>query len=112
MTTPRLNRRLTLEAPQDVPDGAGGYDRIWMPMGVLWAEVTARAGRERANEVAPVSVSALRIVVRATPVGSAARPRPEQRFREGARVYRILAVAEKDPLGRYLSCQAEEEVVT
>ena len=30
------------------------------------------------------------------------------RFREGARIYPIIAVAEADPEGRYLVCYAEE----
>jgi len=52
-----------------------------------------------------------RITVRAAPVGHAMRPRPEQRFREGARIFRITAVAEGDLRGRYLTCFVEEEVV-
>ena len=53
-----------------------------------------------------------RIVVRAAPMGSDARPRPDQRFREGARVFAIRAVAEEDAAGRYLVCFADEEVAT
>ncbi|WP_425039195.1 head-tail adaptor protein [Primorskyibacter sp. S187A] len=112
MSIPNLNRRLELEAPQDVPDGAGGFDRIWMPMGELWAEITSGTGRETASGTAPVSVTGVKIIVRGAPVTSAARPRPEQRFREGSRVFRITAVTEADQHGRYLSCQAVEEVVT
>jgi head-tail adaptor len=44
-------------------------------------------------------------------VGSDRRPRPDQRFREGARLFRILAVAEADAQGLYLTCFAREEVV-
>ena len=44
------------------------------------------------------------------PPGCEARPRPGQRFREDARVWRIRAVAEAYPAGRYLTCFAEEEV--
>ncbi|WP_368506744.1 phage head completion protein, partial [Staphylococcus pasteuri_A] len=45
MSTPRLNRALVLETAQDVPDGAGGFDRMWMPQGTIWADVSARSGR-------------------------------------------------------------------
>ena len=38
----------------------------------------------------------------------AQRPIAGQRFREGARIYPIIAVAEADPEGRYLVCYAEE----
>ena len=55
------------------------------------------------------SAMGYRITVRAAPVGAPSRPRPDQRFREGARVFRILAVAERDAVGRYLTCFAEEE---
>jgi head-tail adaptor len=51
-------------------------------------------------------------VVRGAPVGVPSRPEAGQRFREGSRVYRIEAVAEKDPQGRYLTCFATEEVAT
>jgi len=52
-----------------------------------------------------------RITVRAAPLNSPRRPRPEQRFRDGARLFRILAVGELDARGQYLVCFAQEEVV-
>jgi hypothetical protein len=38
------------------------------------------------------------------------RPRPDQRLREGARIFTILAVGDSDPTGRYLTCFTQEEV--
>ncbi|UWR21043.1 phage head closure protein [Sulfitobacter sp. S190] len=111
MSAPRLNRRLVLEHPDQLSDGAGGYVQGWVPLGTMWAEVVARAGRETAQAGAPVSRSGLRITVRGAPVGDPARPMPQQRFREGDRIYTIAAVAERDPEGRYLLCSAEEETV-
>ncbi len=110
MSTPRLNRALVLEAPQNVSDGAGGFDRLWMPQGTVWAEVTARTGRVTRGEAGPHSVTAYRMVVRGAPVGDPARPEAGQRFRDGSRVWRIEAVAERDPEGRYLTCFTEEEL--
>ena len=69
-----------------------------------------RSGRERAQAGEPVSTMGYRIVVRGAPAGSAQRPAPEQRFRDGARLYLIRAVAEHDPAGRFLTCFADEEV--
>ncbi len=112
MNTPLLNRRLVLEAPVRMPDGAGGYSETWQAQGALWAEVRTRTGRERAQAGIPVSTVTYNIVVRAAPHGSAARPMPEQRFREGDRLFLIQAVAERDPEGRFLTCFAEEESVT
>ena len=111
MKAPHLSRQLVLEAPERVSDGAGGYSTQWTALGTLWAEVSARTGREREVEGAQAALTGYRIVVRGAPVGDPARPRPEQRFREGSRVYRILAVAERDQAGRYLTCYAEEEVL-
>lgn len=109
MRLPVLNRRLLLEAPERVPDGAGGYSQTWVALGAHWAEVRPGAGRESAGEFLTVSAVPYRIVVRAAPVGADARPRPEQRFREGTRVFLITTVAEHDPQGRYLVCHALEE---
>jgi hypothetical protein len=52
------------------------------------------------------------IVVRGAPVGHPGRPAPEQRFRDGQRLFHIRSVAEHDANGRYLICISEEEVVT
>lgn len=110
MSLPVLNRRLVLEAPVRLPDGAGGAIESWSTLGELWADLRPRTGRERAEAGEPVSTMSYRIVVRGAPVESAQRPKPEQRFRDGARLYRIRAVAEHDPAGRYLICFADEEV--
>ncbi|MEY8838088.1 head-tail adaptor protein, partial [Cribrihabitans sp. XS_ASV171] len=71
---------------------------------------SARTGREREAGGVPVSRTGYRIVVRGAPVGSSMRPAPDQRFRDGARVWRIRAVAERDGRGAYLTCYADEEV--
>lgn len=111
MRVPRLNRRLTLESPARVADGSGGFEEAWTPLGVLWAELKARTGRETQVAAAAVSSVPYAIVVRAAPVGHPERPVPEQRFRDGARVFHIRSVAEADPQGWYLTCMADEEVV-
>lgn len=110
MNAPQLNRRLVLETPERVADGAGGFTENWAVLGTLWAEVSPRTGRERAEAGVLVSSVAYRIVVRGAVFGAAGRPKPEQRFREGDRVFVIQAVAERDPEGRYLTCFATEEV--
>lgn len=109
MKTPRLNRKLVLENPNRMGDGAGGFAVAWQPLGIVWAEVTARSGRETTQAAAPISAMSFRIVLRATPHGSIDRPKPEQRFRDGERIFLIRAVAEEDPDGRYLTCFATEE---
>jgi SPP1 family predicted phage head-tail adaptor len=110
MTAPRLNRRLILENPERLSDGAGGYIETWQPLGVIWAQITSRTGRETGQAGEAISAMNYRIVLRAAPYGAPDRPKPEQRFREGSRVFVIQAVAEDDVDGRYLACFATEEV--
>lgn len=105
-----LNRRLLLEEPVQGSDGAGGGEVTWVTLGTLWARIEPGTGREIAGEEYPLGAVALRITVRASPLGSMARPEPGQRFREGSRHYAVLAVTEKDVCGRYLLCTAREEV--
>lgn len=107
---PNLTRALVLENPVTLADGAGGFSTNWLALGTLWADIRAGAGRERFAALGPAGEVRLRILVRAAPQGSDQRPRPDQRFREGARLFRILAVAEADAQGRYLICTAQEEV--
>ena len=106
---PQLTRALVLESPDTAPDGAGGFITTWEPLGTHWAEIRAGTGRERLATLGPLAEVPLRITLRAAPHGNDRRPRPDQRFREGARVFRILAVAEADAQGRYLICTAREE---
>ncbi len=110
-TPPALNRKLVLEEAQRVPDGAGGQVETWIALGTVWASVSAGTGRERASQFVTVSNVAYRIVLRAEPEGSPARPKPDQRFRDGNRVFRILAVSEHDAGAHYLICHAREEVL-
>lgn len=110
MSNPVLNRRLTLEAPQQAADGAGGYIETWAALGVLWGEVKPGTGREISGEGTALTRVSYRITVRGAPMGAPSRPKPEQRFREGTRLFHILAVTERDPRGLYLTCFAEEEL--
>ena len=111
MSAPRLNRKLVLEEAVRVADGSGGYRLEWQALGEVWAAVVAGKGVERAGEFVTLASVPYTITLRGAPVGAQSRPKPDQRLREGARIFRILAVAEADPEGHYLSCFAREEVV-
>lgn len=108
--TVTLNRALALEALERVADGAGGFTETWTLLGTLWAEVVAGAGREVPGEEITLSSVPYRITVRGAPQGAPSRPRPDQRFRDGSRIFRIIAVTERDTFGHYLTCFAREEV--
>ncbi|MEJ5216834.1 head-tail adaptor protein [Cognatishimia sp. D5M38] len=110
MSLPNLNRLLALEAPTQVADGAGGFSETWAVLGSLWAEVKPRTGRDREREAVGTARVEYRITVRALPVGQSSRPTPGQRFREGVRLFRIVAVADQGAEGRFLTCFAREEV--
>ncbi len=106
-----LSRPLVLETSHRVPDGAGGYTEAWLALGTLWAEVVAGTGREDTGS-AFVTLSRVpyRITVRGAPQGAPSRPKPAQRFRDGARLFRIVAVTEREASGLHLICFAHEEV--
>jgi head-tail adaptor len=110
MKAPHLNRVLVLEGVARAPDGAGGFTSAWTALGTLWAEVLPGSGSDTLGEERMLSAVPYRITVRAAAQGAASRPVPGQRFREGARLFRIAAVTERDPQGRYLTCFAREEV--
>jgi len=110
MTAPQLNRSLVLEGPVKIADGAGGYTLEWEPLGVLWAELKAGSGREKAETAATLSHVPYRITVRAAPYGAPSRPVAGQRFQDGARLFEIYAVAERGGDAAYLTCHAQEEV--
>ena len=107
-----LDRRLVLQSPAQISDGAGGFTQVWTDLGTLWGEVRAGTGRDVAGEDVVLTSVALRITVRGAEQGSVARPRAGQRFREGARLFPILAVTERDRGGLFLTCFAAEETPT
>ena len=109
MSAPRLAVPLVLESPERVADGMGGYRMVWRPRGVLYAAMRAGTGAERQAEVGAESDVSWRITVRAAREGDPRRPRPEQRLRMGARLFRIEAVAESGSAGQWLDCIAREE---
>lgn len=109
MYTPRSKVRLILEVPKREGDGLGGFRLGWQQQGVLWAEMVSGSGRERGAEVGAESVVTWRITVRGARAGDPRRPAPGQRLRMGGRVFRIEAVAERDPAGKWLTCHAREE---
>lgn len=110
MSAPRLTRRLRLEELRLTPDGAGGLSRAWEELGSLWAELRPGTARlELQDGLARAEVS-LRIITRFAAPHSPQRPLPGQRFREGGRVWAILAVSEGLPDARYLTAHVQEEI--
>ena len=109
MKAVHLTRALILEREVRTPDGAGGFAEVWSEVGRLWAEIMTGSGGAASNEAVVTAGITFRITVRAAGDGAASRPKPGQRFRDGTRRFRILAVTERDAAGHYLTCFATEE---
>ncbi|MBR9863093.1 MAG: head-tail adaptor protein [Rhodobacteraceae bacterium] len=107
-----LNRKLTLERRQRVSDGAGGFERNWVALGEVWADVQMRSVRVTEVSAGTTALERHRIIVRGAPQGDPQRPMPGQRFVEGSRIYGIESVTEHDHAGLYLLCWTREEVLT
>ncbi len=112
MSAPRLNRRLSLEEETALPDGAGGLVTVWALVGHLWAEVRPGSGTVADGEEVTLSRQPFRVTVRGAAQDAPSRPRAGQRFRDGTRIFSILAVTERDADGIYLTCAAREEEPT
>ncbi|MES2664909.1 MAG: head-tail adaptor protein [Pseudomonadota bacterium] len=111
MNAPNLSRLLALEAVSRVADGAGGFVEVWQALGAVWAELAPGSGRDVPGEEVTLASVPYRITVRAAPYGTPQRPVAGQRFRDGPRVFSVLAVTERGPEARFLTCFAREEVL-
>lgn len=107
-----LRHRLTLEARADIPDLGGGRDVTWVPIGEHHAAVQPSSGTESYDGSQQAQRVTHRVTVRCAPHGAAARPRPDQRFRAGERVFDIKAVFERDGRGKQLTCLCEETALS
>lgn len=105
-----LSRALVLEETTQVSDGSGGFSLVWNAIGTLWAEVLPGTGRDVAGEEVVLSSVPYRVTVRGAPQGAPSRPKVGQRFRDGSRLFSILAVTERDEGGSYLICFVREEI--
>lgn len=103
-----MRRRLELETWEAAPDGGGGDVGAWRALGWHWAKMRAVSAHERSVGSAALAEISHRIELRWRPHGAISRPVASQRFREGARVFEIVAVAEADDENRALLCWVRE----
>jgi SPP1 family predicted phage head-tail adaptor len=102
MTDPgQLNRRLVLEAPVESPDGAGGVTRGYSAAAMLWASLEPLSARADVAAAAFGTNVTHRIRIR-----HRSDITLRHRLREGARVFRIVALRERGT--RFLDIDAEE----
>jgi SPP1 family predicted phage head-tail adaptor len=100
-----LRHRLTLEAPVETPDGAGGVTRSYAAVTTLWAAVTPLSARGAVEAAALAATVTHRIIIRGRTDVTA-----RHRLREGTRVFRIVALRDPDGSGRFIEIQAQERV--
>lgn len=81
-----LNRRLTMEAPSESDDGAGGVTRSYAAVATLWANVAPQAMRADIAAASLGAVQRFRIVVRRRDDVTT-----RHRLRDGDAVYAIVA---------------------
>src|SRR5687767_2038695 len=97
-----LRTRLTLEQPLRTPDGGGGASVAWQPVAELWAHVRPLSGDERLihDQIAGRLTHQVWLRHRAGIV-------PAMRFRQGTRIYEIVAVLD-GARRTHLKCLCEE----
>lgn len=108
MKAPQLSTRLILEERVSTPDGAGGEADEWTTIGVHHVALDARSAAE--GEIGERRFGSVnyRATMRYAPHGAVGRPRADQRFREGERIFNILGVADADSRKQWMICWLEE----
>lgn len=103
VTAGELSTRLTLEAASRADDGGGGASVAWETVAEVWAAVRATSGGEGLALDRVAGHVRHEVFVRYRDDVKA-----EMRFREGTRIYDILAVYDPDRHRRWLKCLVEE----
>jgi SPP1 family predicted phage head-tail adaptor len=98
-----LRHRVTLEAPVDAPDGAGGYTRSFTAIANLWARIAPSGARE--DFVEQRAEQAVSYVVTIRWRGDVTK---DMRFVHRGRRLRIQSAFDPDERRRFLVCQCEE----
>ncbi len=103
-----LRHRVTIEAENAAPDGAGGLTDPWAnptEVATVWAEITPLSGDERLRAMRLEDRVSHRIRMRYR-----ADVTPAHRLRLGTRVFNMRAVTNDGERDRWLTILAEEGV--
>lgn len=106
MTAPpigRLRHRLNLEAPVDMPDGAGGVVRSYAATAIVFASIEPLSARRETDAGEDRSIGTHRIVIRYRTDATA-----QHRLTQGMRIFRILGIIDPGAENRFLEIAAEE----
>jgi SPP1 family predicted phage head-tail adaptor len=99
----RMRKRFIIEAPSDVPDGAGGVIRTWVEAGAVWASIEAIGGDFRFAAERAAQTITHRLSMRWRDDLS-----PLHKLRDGTRVYEIRSVHDADMERRFLVALTSE----
>ncbi|TLG78591.1 phage head closure protein [Methylocystis sp. B8] len=98
-----LRFRVTLEAPIDAPDGAGGFSRSFTPVANLWARIALSSAREDFIEQRAEQATNHVVTIRWRNDVT-----KDMRVLHRGRKLRIQSVFDPDERRRFLICQCEE----
>jgi head-tail adaptor len=105
MTDPgQLKTRLVVQQPIETPDDQGGVTRAWTTFATVWAQVTPLAARRDVQADSDGATQSYRILLR-----SYLSLTLQHRFSDGARIYRIVAIRERDDR-RFIEIDADVRV--
>ena len=105
MTDPgQLKTRLVVQQPIETPDDQGGVVRSWTTFATVWAQVTPLAARRDVEADADGVTQTYRIVLR-----SHLSLTLQHRFSDGARIYRIVAIREREDR-RFIEIDADVRI--
>lgn len=99
-----FRHRLTLQAAEEIEDGAGGVTRTWQMLGYVWAAIEPVSFDDRLMSDKRLGVLTHRIRLRHRSDITLVH-----RFILGQRIFSIRAVRDPDERGRVTECLVEEE---
>ena len=99
-----LRARVTLQAPLESDDGAGGVTVAWADVATVWALVEAQSAREQIVSGHLDGVVSHKVILRHRD-----DLRGGWRIVSEGQVLRVLAAHDPDGRGRTLECRCEEE---
>lgn len=100
----QLKTRLVLQQPVETPDDQGGTVRTWTTFATVWAQVVPVSARPGVEAGADGATQRYRITLR-----SQLSLTLQHRFVEGARIYRIVSIRERDDW-RFVEIDAEVRI--
>jgi len=98
-----LNARLSLETPEELPDGQGGVSEDWTPVASLWGRIEPlRAGPDE------IAGAAIAVITHRVTIRHRDDVKHAMRLVHRGRHLVIRAVRDPDESRRYLICDCEE----